>query len=100
MVTKDGVIATDRIGLTRPQAVTTYKDEIKKVTDEPLSKIVRGLARCAGHLRTTAVRQSRFPVKALNRASNGSVGARRAGCCVGAPGDSLLSSLSRFTTSV
>ena len=30
VVTSDGVIATDPIGLGRPQAVTTYIDEIKK----------------------------------------------------------------------
>ena len=33
-VTKAGVIATDPIGLRRPQAVTTYIDEIKKITNE------------------------------------------------------------------
>ena len=32
VVTKAGVIATDPIGLRRPQAVTTYMDEIKKVS--------------------------------------------------------------------
>ena len=31
VVTKAGVIATDPIGLRRPQAVTTYIDEIKKI---------------------------------------------------------------------
>lgn len=33
VVTKAGVIATDPIGLRRPQAVTTYLDEIKKVSN-------------------------------------------------------------------
>lgn len=32
VVTKAGVIATDPIGLRRPQAITTYLDEIKKVS--------------------------------------------------------------------
>src|SRR5262245_39159069 len=32
VVTAEGVIATDPIGLNRPQAVTTYIDEIKKVS--------------------------------------------------------------------
>jgi len=36
VVTRDGVIATDPIGYGRPQAVTTYVDEIKKVTDKPI----------------------------------------------------------------
>jgi len=36
VVTPDGVIATDPIGLGRPQAVTTYIDEIKKVTSQPI----------------------------------------------------------------
>jgi hypothetical protein len=36
VVTPDGVIATDPIGLGRPQAVTTYIDEIKKVTNQPI----------------------------------------------------------------
>jgi glyoxylase-like metal-dependent hydrolase (beta-lactamase superfamily II) len=40
VVTKDGVIATDPIGLARPQAVTTYIDEIKKVTDKPVKYVV------------------------------------------------------------
>jgi hypothetical protein len=30
LVTRDGVIATDPIGYGRPQAVTTYVDEIKR----------------------------------------------------------------------
>src|SRR5919106_422623 len=34
VVTPAGVIATDPIGLGRPQAVTTYIDEIKKVTSQ------------------------------------------------------------------
>src|SRR6202022_1722828 len=40
VVTKDGVIATDPIGLARPQAVTTYIDEIKKVTDKPIKYVI------------------------------------------------------------
>ena len=40
IVTKDGVIATDPIGLYRPQAVTTYIDEIKKVTNAPIKYVV------------------------------------------------------------
>jgi glyoxylase-like metal-dependent hydrolase (beta-lactamase superfamily II) len=40
VVTSDGVIATDPIGLARPQAVTTYIDEIKKVTDKPIKYVV------------------------------------------------------------
>src|SRR4029450_1990712 len=36
VVTPDGVIAPDPIGLGRPQAVTTYIDEIKKVTSQPI----------------------------------------------------------------
>jgi hypothetical protein len=34
VVSRDGVIATDPIGLARPQAVTAYIAEIKKVTDK------------------------------------------------------------------
>ncbi len=40
VVTKAGVIATDPIGLRRPQAVTTYIDEIKKVTDQPIKYVI------------------------------------------------------------
>jgi glyoxylase-like metal-dependent hydrolase (beta-lactamase superfamily II) len=40
VVTKAGVIATDPIGLRRPQAVTTYIDEIKKVTKQPIKYVV------------------------------------------------------------
>jgi glyoxylase-like metal-dependent hydrolase (beta-lactamase superfamily II) len=40
IVTKDGVIATDPIGLYRPQAVTTYIDEIKKVTNAPIKYVI------------------------------------------------------------
>ena len=40
IVTKDGVIATDPIGLYRPQAVTTYIEEIKKVTSAPIKYVV------------------------------------------------------------
>jgi glyoxylase-like metal-dependent hydrolase (beta-lactamase superfamily II) len=40
VVTSAGVIATDPIGLRRPQAVTTYIDEIKKVTDQPIKYVI------------------------------------------------------------
>ncbi|HEX4990570.1 MAG TPA: MBL fold metallo-hydrolase [Candidatus Binatia bacterium] len=40
VVTRDGVIATDPIGYGRPQAVTTYIDEIKKVTDKPIRYLI------------------------------------------------------------
>lgn len=40
VVTKAGVIATDPIGLRRPQAVTTYIDEMKKVTNQPVKYVV------------------------------------------------------------
>jgi glyoxylase-like metal-dependent hydrolase (beta-lactamase superfamily II) len=40
IVTKAGVIATDPIGLRRPQAVTTYIDEIKKVTNQPVKYVI------------------------------------------------------------
>ena len=40
VVTSDGVIATDPIGLGRPQAVTTYIDEIKKVTSQPIKYVI------------------------------------------------------------
>lgn len=40
VVTPDGVIATDPIGYLRPQAVTTYIDEIKKVTDKPIKYLI------------------------------------------------------------
>ena len=40
VVTKAGVIATDPIGLGRPQAVTTYIDEIKKVTSQPIKYLI------------------------------------------------------------
>jgi glyoxylase-like metal-dependent hydrolase (beta-lactamase superfamily II) len=40
VVTKDGVIATDPIGLGRPQAVTTYIDEIKKITKQPVKYVI------------------------------------------------------------
>jgi len=40
VVTRDGVIATDPIGYGRPQAVTTYVDEIKKVTDKPIKYLI------------------------------------------------------------
>ncbi len=40
VVTSAGVIATDPIGLGRPQAVTTYIDEIRKVTKAPIRYVV------------------------------------------------------------
>src|SRR6185436_1643216 len=40
VVTSDGVIATDPIGLGRPQAVTAYIDEIKKVTSQPIKYVI------------------------------------------------------------
>jgi glyoxylase-like metal-dependent hydrolase (beta-lactamase superfamily II) len=40
VVTRDGVIATDPIGYGRPQAVKTYIDEIKKVSDKPIKYLV------------------------------------------------------------
>ncbi len=40
VVTPDGVIATDPIGYLRPQAVTTYVDEIRKVTPAPIRWLV------------------------------------------------------------
>ena len=40
VVTKDGVIATDPIGRYRPQAVTTYIDEIRKITKAPIKYVV------------------------------------------------------------
>jgi glyoxylase-like metal-dependent hydrolase (beta-lactamase superfamily II) len=40
VVTKDGVIATDPIGYGRPQAVTTYVEEIKKVTNQPIKFVI------------------------------------------------------------
>ena len=40
VTTPDGVIATDPIGYGRPQAVTTYVAEIRKVTDKPIKYLV------------------------------------------------------------
>lgn len=40
VVTSAGVIATDPIGYGRPQAVTAYLDEIKKVTDKPVKYLI------------------------------------------------------------
>ena len=40
VVTRDGVIATDPIGYGQPQAVTTYIDEIKKVTQQPIKYLI------------------------------------------------------------
>jgi hypothetical protein len=49
VVTPEGVIATDPIGLARPQAVTTYIDEIRKVTQAPIRS-----SRAANRSRTQA----------------------------------------------
>jgi glyoxylase-like metal-dependent hydrolase (beta-lactamase superfamily II) len=40
VVTGDGVIATDPIGYGQPQAVTTYLEEIKKVTPQPVRYLI------------------------------------------------------------
>jgi glyoxylase-like metal-dependent hydrolase (beta-lactamase superfamily II) len=40
VVTSDGVIATDPIGYGQPQAVTTYLEEIKKVTQQPIKYLI------------------------------------------------------------
>jgi glyoxylase-like metal-dependent hydrolase (beta-lactamase superfamily II) len=40
VVTSDGVIATDPIGYGRPQAVTTYINEIKKITNQPVRYVI------------------------------------------------------------
>ncbi len=40
VVTTAGVIATDPIGLRRPQAVAAYIDEIKKVTNQPIKYVI------------------------------------------------------------
>jgi glyoxylase-like metal-dependent hydrolase (beta-lactamase superfamily II) len=40
VVTPDGVIATDPIGFLRPQAVTTYLAEIRKLTPAPIRWVV------------------------------------------------------------
>ena len=40
IVTSAGVIATDPIGYGRPQAVTTYVEEIKKVTNQPIRYVI------------------------------------------------------------
>jgi glyoxylase-like metal-dependent hydrolase (beta-lactamase superfamily II) len=40
VVTRDGVIATDPIGYGQLQAVDTYVDEIKKVTDKPIKYLI------------------------------------------------------------
>jgi glyoxylase-like metal-dependent hydrolase (beta-lactamase superfamily II) len=40
VVTRDGVIATDPIGYGQPQAVTTYIDEIKKVSQQPIKYLI------------------------------------------------------------
>src|SRR5258707_9109661 len=40
IVTPEGVIATDPIGLARPQAVTTYIEEIRKITKTPIKYLI------------------------------------------------------------
>jgi glyoxylase-like metal-dependent hydrolase (beta-lactamase superfamily II) len=40
VVTPQGVIATDPIGLFRPQAVKTYIDEIQKITKAPIKYVI------------------------------------------------------------
>src|SRR5262245_45129020 len=40
VVTPKGVIATEPIGRYRPEAVTTYLAEIKKVTDQPVKYLI------------------------------------------------------------
>jgi glyoxylase-like metal-dependent hydrolase (beta-lactamase superfamily II) len=40
VVTRDGVIATDPIGYGQPEAVTTYVEEIKKVTPQPIKYLI------------------------------------------------------------
>jgi glyoxylase-like metal-dependent hydrolase (beta-lactamase superfamily II) len=40
IVTNDGVIATDPIGYARPQGVTDYINEIKRVTDKPIRYLI------------------------------------------------------------
>jgi glyoxylase-like metal-dependent hydrolase (beta-lactamase superfamily II) len=40
VVTPAGVIATDPIGLARPQAVQTYVEEIKKITQAPIRYLI------------------------------------------------------------
>ncbi|HEY7651086.1 MAG TPA: MBL fold metallo-hydrolase, partial [Methylomirabilota bacterium] len=40
VVTTAGVIATDPISYGRPQAATTYVDEIKKVSNQPIEYLI------------------------------------------------------------
>src|SRR5687768_7099392 len=40
VVTPAGVIATDPIGLRRPQAVKTYIEEIQKITNAPITYVI------------------------------------------------------------
>ena len=40
IVTPQGVIATDPIGYLRPEAVTTYIDEIRKITQAPVRYVI------------------------------------------------------------
>src|SRR5262245_10819012 len=40
VVTPEGVIATDPIAFLRPQAATTYIDEIRKITQAPIKWMI------------------------------------------------------------
>src|SRR5437868_7543336 len=40
IVTNDGVIATDPIGYARPEGVTDFVNEIKKITDKPIRYLI------------------------------------------------------------
>jgi glyoxylase-like metal-dependent hydrolase (beta-lactamase superfamily II) len=40
VVTSAGVIATDPVGYGRPEAVTTYVEEIKKITNQPIRYVI------------------------------------------------------------
>ena len=40
VVTSQGVIATDPIGYGRPEAVSTYLEEIKKITNQPVKYVI------------------------------------------------------------
>ena len=62
VVTSDGVIATDPIGLGRPQAVTTYIDEIKKVTSQPIKYVIYSAQPLRPHHRRQAVQGPRRPL--------------------------------------
>src|SRR5262245_65553833 len=49
VVTPAGVIATDPIGLARPQAVETYVAEIRKITQAPIRYLIYSHHHC-GHI--------------------------------------------------